>query len=292
MRRQTANPTTHPPPRPQARHRDEMRRLLYRIAQRDGLNSQAITLLVSRAEIVESPAGTRIAPTCNSGSDLIPFLVRGVAREELRVPGAQDITIGFLGPGEFLCVPPSAPLGEPCRSEILLHEPSAVALVSQSAFVQAIACLPGVNLAQLTSWTWRRRTRALLRKLQLLNLPLQDRIEHELVNLARALGRPEARGVRIAATIPETALACLVAASRPSVSRCVAKLRKAGLLDRVDRGWVVSHRLMAGERLRDGHRPAARIASSDGLRPRWAGTGAWADGDIDDDGGTALPLLD
>ena len=228
-------------------HREEVRRLLRHIAPRAGLSAFTMDILSSKAEIVTVPRGTTIAPGDRADKG-VRFLVRGVAREELRMPATRNITIGFLGPGEFLCVPPPMSSGDGSATQIVFHERSVVAVVARETFLQAIGGLPGIQMAQLASWTWRRRTRALLHKLTLLNLPLQNRVEREIIHLANAIGRPETQGMHVAATISENDVARLTAASRTAVSRCVAKLQRAGLLKRVGSGWMISTRMMAGER--------------------------------------------
>jgi CRP-like cAMP-binding protein len=85
------------------------------------------------------------------------------------------------------------------------------------------------------AYTWRVLSRLLYEKCLQLTMPLRDRVVHELAVLAHDFGEPHDDGVLINLPLTQADLAQLVVASRANVSRCLAALRRARLLEFVGR---------------------------------------------------------
>jgi CRP-like cAMP-binding protein len=177
--------------------------------------------------------------------DVVRFQVSGVIKEQLRGRNGRVLTVRFLGPGKFLCVPLCRTIPGGYRTEFVVHEPATVALLTRDAFTHALGTLTAGKAIQLASWSWRDATRLLLQKVELLSLSMRDRVELELIGLAHAVGRREDGGIVIRTVVSDRELAQLVGGSRAKVTRCIGALRAEGLVERVGRNLFVDGRLLA-----------------------------------------------
>jgi CRP-like cAMP-binding protein len=224
--------------------RAEMRRLLHAIAPRAGFSATAVDTMVEGSEVAFLGRGARVAVS-DRRDDLIRFQIAGVAKEQLRGRNGRMLTVRFLGPGNFLCLPLCRTIPWGYRTEFVMHEPATVALLARDTLTHALGSMPPGRAVQLASWSWRDATRLLLRKVELLSLSMRDRVELELIGLARAVGRREDGGVVIGTVVSDYELAQLVAGSRAMVTRCIGVLRAEGLVDRVGRHLFIDERLLA-----------------------------------------------
>lgn len=222
--------------------RAEMRRLLHGISAGAGFNATAIDAIVAGAEVAFLSAGVTLG-TSEGRSDLIRFHIAGVIKETLRCRNGRVLTVQFLGPGNFLCLPPCRT--KRCRTEFVVHEPATIALLACETLTQALSALPPGRALQLASWTWRNATRLLLRKVELLSSSLLDRVALELIRLAQTVGRREDGGVVLRIVVSDHELAQLVAGSRANVTRCIGVLCAEGLVARVGRRLFIDDRLLA-----------------------------------------------
>jgi CRP/FNR family cyclic AMP-dependent transcriptional regulator len=85
-----------------------------------------------------------------------------------------------------------------------------------------------------------RRARTLSFQRAIAQLPrVEDRVLVLLWTLAERWGRVGPQGVRLPLALPHRTLATLVGARRPSVTTAVSGLTRAGLVARVDDGWLL-----------------------------------------------------
>jgi hypothetical protein len=85
-----------------------------------------------------------------------------------------------------------------------------------------------------------RRARTLSFQRAIAQLPrVEDRVLVLLWTLAERWGRVGTQGVRLPLGLPHRTLATLVGARRPSVTTAVTGLTRAGLVERVDDGWLL-----------------------------------------------------
>ena len=85
-----------------------------------------------------------------------------------------------------------------------------------------------------------RRSRTLSFQRAIAQLPrVEDRVLVLLWTLAERWGRVGTQGVRLPLGLPHRTLATLVGARRPSVTTAVTGLTRAGLVERVDDGWLL-----------------------------------------------------
>jgi CRP/FNR family cyclic AMP-dependent transcriptional regulator len=85
-----------------------------------------------------------------------------------------------------------------------------------------------------------RRARMLSFQRAIAQLPrVEDRVLVLLWTLAERWGRVGPQGVRLPLGLPHRTLATLVGARRPSVTTAVTGLTRAGLVERVDDGWLL-----------------------------------------------------
>ena len=85
-----------------------------------------------------------------------------------------------------------------------------------------------------------RRARTLSFQRAISQLPrVEDRVLVLLWTLAERWGRVGPNGVRLPLNLPHRTLATLVGARRPSVTTAVTGLTRAGLIERVDDGWLL-----------------------------------------------------
>jgi CRP/FNR family cyclic AMP-dependent transcriptional regulator len=103
-----------------------------------------------------------------------------------------------------------------------------------------------------------RRARTLSFQRAIAQLPrVEDRVLVLLWTLAERWGRVGPQGVRLPLGLPHRTLATLVGARRPSVTTAVTGLTRAGLVERVEDGWllhgdpseILSHRLEGVDRV-------------------------------------------
>ena len=206
--------------------RAQLRRLLAENAKRVGWTDPAIETLVARAEIT-FPSDR--FPLCTSAErrDFLPFLISGIAKVVCHIPRRRPVVVHFLGPGSFLCLPPTGTTPGLSHVSIVPHEDPVVALIPRAVLIEVIGRLPVGRAALLASCTWRRTSRRLFAKCSLLGLPLRGRIVSELFQLAHDLGQITPDGILIRVELTHADIADLVAASRSSVSRCMVVMKRA-----------------------------------------------------------------
>jgi CRP-like cAMP-binding protein len=108
-----------------------------------------------------------------------------------------------------------------------------------------LGALPPRRALQPLAYSWRALSRLLYEKCLLLTLPLAERVEHQLVVLAKDFGVPHRDGVCIDLPLTQADLAELVAGSRANVSRVLARLKRSRQLLVRERRIVLTRRFRA-----------------------------------------------
>src|SRR5579884_2606938 len=205
-----------------------LRALLAQEAPRLGLTTAAIEEIVRQSQITYWRAGQQIFSQGES-HDLANFLVAGAVRVVCEGFHRAPVVVQFERPG-------------PRLFGAIAHVDAVVAVMSQEALSGVMAALPPGRALQVMAYSWRVLSRLLYEKCLHLTMPLRDRLVHELGVLAHDFGVPRERGVLIDLPLTQADLAALVVASRANVSRCVAALRRAGLVELVGRRILLTSR--------------------------------------------------
>jgi CRP-like cAMP-binding protein len=228
----------------------ELLSLLEKLSRKMGLAGTVIRTLVEHSEITYPGRRLPLLSGAES-SQLVRFVIQGVAKVVCDVPPFGQVIEDFVGKGEFLCLPPAPCSDMVRRVDAVVHEgPVVLALMPRELLATAIGQLPPRNAALLVSWSWRAPSRLALAKTALMPLPTGERLICELVRLARRFGRPQDDGwTLIQVPLRQEDLASLIVRSRANVSRAFARLRKSGLVDRVGhRIRIATSALAVGDR--------------------------------------------
>ncbi len=200
--------------------------------------------------------GTTVCIEGERGGNVV-VIHAGRAKVFATGPGGQEFVLAVRGPGDVLG-DFSAIDGGPRSASATAMEPLEAQMIPGGAFRQFLAGTPGAGLALLTSIVARLRDADRLR----VEFGARDtlgRVALRLVELAEEHGvdergaderaAQEGRGgtVRIAVPLTQDDLAGWVAASRESVARALASLRRRGIVTTARRDI----RVLDLERLRD-----------------------------------------
>jgi CRP/FNR family transcriptional regulator len=218
-----------------------LRALLAQEAPRLGLTTAAIEEIVRQSQITYWRAGQQIFSQGES-HDLANFLVAGAVRVVCEGFHRAPVVVQIVRPAHFFGLGSLFERPGPRLFGAIAHVDAVVAVMSQEALSGVMAALPPGRALQVMAYSWRVLSRLLYEKCLHLTMPLRDRLVHELGVLAHDFGIPRERGVLIDLPLTQADLAALVVASRTNVSRCVAALRRAGLVELVGRRLFLTAR--------------------------------------------------
>ncbi len=156
----------------------------------------------------------------------------------------SDLTFTVMGPGEV--VGELALLGAGIRTAtISALERCDLLVIERRDFLQVLRENSEVAI-QLLQILARRvaRLSETMEDAQFLNLPA--RLAKKLLGLARAYGKEESEGIRIALKLSQSELADLVATTRESVNKQIGAWREEGILS-MESGRIILHRAEALE---------------------------------------------
>jgi CRP/FNR family transcriptional regulator len=229
-----------------------LRALLGRNGPRLGLTAGAVEQLVQKAQITHWRAGQQIfAP--GEAHDLVSFLVTGAVRVVCRGERGATVTVQIVRPGQFFGLASLLdPVPRPRLFGAVAHVDAMVAMVSHDTMVRVLDGLPPRRVLRVMAYTWSALSRLLYEKSLLLTMPLQARVLHVLRRLGRDFGVEHPDGTVVDLPLTQSDLAEMVVASRANVSRCLAALRRARLIDVRDRRILLTPRfpVAAGRRRR------------------------------------------
>jgi CRP/FNR family transcriptional regulator len=165
-------------------------------------------------------------------------IVEGAVKISAYHPDGREAVMAVLGPGDVF--------GElslfdqaPRSGDASAIEDTQLLSLDAAAVTEAIRAHPELGLSLL---------RVLGRRLRLTNEALQDiaffdvpgRVARRLADLADAHGVQQADGILVDLPLSQESLAQMVGATRESVNKALASLRRRGLVDRVGRRYVVA----------------------------------------------------
>src|SRR5579875_3571921 len=185
-----------------------LRALLAQEAPRLGLTTAAIEEIVRQSQITYWRAGQQIFSQGES-HDLANFLVAGAVRVVCEGFHRAPVVVQIVRPAHFFGLGSLFERPGPRLFGAIAHVDAVVAVMSQEALSGVMAALPPGRALQVMAYSWRVLSRLLYEKC--LHLTQAD-------------------------------LAALVVASRTNVSRCVAALRRAGLVELVGRRLFLTSR--------------------------------------------------
>jgi CRP/FNR family cyclic AMP-dependent transcriptional regulator len=165
------------------------------------------------------------------------LIVDGIVTRDLVFAGRT--TTELLGAGDLL-----RPWDDDNQFEALpftvswhVHVPTRVAILDTRV---AMAAGRWPAIARGLGARHVRRARTLAFQRAIAQLPrVEDRVLVLLWTLAERWGRVGPQGVRLPLGLPHRTLATLVGARRPSVTTAVTGLTRAGLVERVEDGWLL-----------------------------------------------------
>ncbi len=201
-----------------------------------GLRGSVVDTLVAGAAYSTWRAGQTIVTDADR-HDLVGIVVHGTVRILCGGERALPLTVDLLCPGRFFRVARTGD-GPPLHIAAVAHTPALVATVTLAVMRSAGSQLPRDDAWALATSAWLCSSRRLIERARLLALPLRSRLVWILRDLAREFGRPCAGGTWIDLPLTHTDLASMAGATRANVSRCVAGLRRDGVMTSA-RGQVV-----------------------------------------------------
>jgi CRP-like cAMP-binding protein len=218
-----------------------LRGLLTQEAPRLGLTTAAIEEIVRQSQITYWRAGQQIFSQ-GEAHDLANFLVAGAVRVVCEGFHRAPVVVQIVRPAHFFGLGSLFERPGPRLFGAIAHVDAVVAVMSQEALSGVMAALPPGRALQVMAYSWRVLSRLLYEKCLQLTMPLRERLVHELGVLAHDFGVGRDAGVLIDLPLTQADLAALVVASRANVSRCVAALRRAGLVELVGRRILLTRR--------------------------------------------------
>lgn len=165
-------------------------------------------------------------------------IVSGAVKISAYNQDGREAVIAVLGPGDVFGE--LSLFDQAARSaDATSIEDTELLSLDTAALTEAIKARPELGLALL---------RVLGRRLRLTNEALQDiaffdvpgRVARRLADLADAHGVPQDDGILIDIPLSQESLAQMVGATRESVNKALASLKRRGLVDRVGRRYVVA----------------------------------------------------
>lgn len=219
------------------------RALLYERVARQGFTAQAIDTLVEHSQITYWRANQQIF-TPGEAQDLTNFVIAGAVKVVCRGHRDVPVVVQVVKPGRWFGA--AWFFNGPERREFaaVAHVPSIVAMVSQDVMQNVLAGMPPGNVLRLIAYTWRVFSRLLLERCLFLTMSLEERVAYALAVLARDFGRQDAGGTLVDLPLRHADLAQFVVATETNVSRRMAALRRARLIDRVGPRVLVAKQLL------------------------------------------------
>lgn len=155
------------------------------------------------------------------------------------LPGLQgaDLTLALLGRGHFFG-DLSLLDGAPRSASAAAAEDATLLVLDRSDFVQLIASRPRATLAVLAVVARRlRETDEMASDLAFMNV--SGRLAKKLLELAAAHGAQRPDGVLLDVRLTQEEIANMIGVTRESVNRNLARLRRAGLIQREGRRLLI-----------------------------------------------------
>ncbi len=181
-------------------------------------------------------AGTTIFHREDPGSTL-HVIRKGRVKLTLASPEGREVTVGLLGPGDFFGELALLD-GGPRSASVVALEPVETLTIDRGPFLDTLESHPEVAGALLAVLGERlRNTDELIQDILFLDLPA--RLAKRLLDLAEDHGQRVEEVVRIDVRLNQSELAGIVGSTRESVTVRLNALRRAGIIDFVDRKILI-----------------------------------------------------
>ncbi len=158
------------------------------------------------------------------------LLEQGLVRLLRVSPSGQELTIGYVRPGElFGVVPVIASSARNAFAEA--RTPARVLLIPTAIFLRAVRATNSV-LYEVTKRIGRRLIRCQSRVEDLVFRDVRSRLARILLSLAEEHGRETLNGLSIGLPLNQEEIATLVGTTRQSISTILREMKSAGLVER------------------------------------------------------------
>ena len=191
------------------------------------LPAAALAPALAHAAIRNHPANQTILLENDWGSSVY-FVLSGWLKIRTYNADGREITLNIVGRGEI--VGEMAAIEQAPRStDVLSLTPATIVNIPAADFVRLLTTEPlaGMRLAQLMA----RRLRQVNRRLRLRESNSSSRVADTLLFLVEGQGKTVAKGVEIP-NLPHRELSSMSGLARETVTRVLAKMEAAGLVDR------------------------------------------------------------
>jgi CRP/FNR family transcriptional regulator, cyclic AMP receptor protein len=191
------------------------------------LPAAALAPALAHAAIRNHPANQTILLENDWGSSVY-FVLSGWLKIRTYNADGREITLNIVGRGEI--VGEMAAIEQAPRStDVLSLTPATIVNIPAEDFVRLLTTEPlaGMRLAQLMA----RRLRQVNRRLRLRESNSSSRVADTLLFLVEGQGKTVAKGVEIP-NLPHRELSSMSGLARETVTRVLAKMEAAGLVDR------------------------------------------------------------
>ena len=191
------------------------------------LPAAALAPVLAHAAIRNHPANQMILLENDWGSSVY-FVLSGWLKIRTYNADGREITLNIVGRGEI--VGEMAALEQAPRStDVLSLTPATIVNIPADDFVRLLKTEPlaGMRLAQLMA----RRLRQVNRRLRLRESNSASRVADTLLFLVEGQGKTVSTGMEIP-NLPHRELSSMSGLARETVTRVLAKMQAAGLIDR------------------------------------------------------------
>jgi len=191
------------------------------------LPAAALAPVLAHAAIRNHPANQMILLENDWGSSVY-FVLSGWLKIRTYNADGREITLNIVGRGEI--VGEMAALEQAPRStDVLSLTPATIVNIPADDFVRLLKTEPlaGMRLAQLMA----RRLRQVNRRLRLRESNSASRVADTLLFLVEGQGKTVSTGIEIP-NLPHRELSSMSGLARETVTRVLAKMQTAGLIDR------------------------------------------------------------
>jgi CRP-like cAMP-binding protein len=193
----------------------------------EGFGLEVLQEAIAHVSVRSHPANQVILLEHDWGGSVY-FVMDGWVKIRTHNVDGREVTLNIVGRGEI--VGEMAAIEEAPRStDVITLTPAEVCSVPAPEFYNFLKTEPmaGIRLAQIIA----RRLRQLNRRLRLREAESLTRVADTLLFLAEGRGRDTDKGV-IIPNLPHRELSSISGLARETVTRCLTKLEKRGLIHR------------------------------------------------------------
>jgi CRP/FNR family transcriptional regulator, cyclic AMP receptor protein len=207
---------------------------------RCGLPLEAIAKLFSHRSIVRYPKGSPLQAT-GSSADAVFAVMSGMVKVYCSGWHGMRVLVDLAGPGDIAGY---ANLGAASPGQPPLYEAEAltgasVALFTRHDLLRVLRGLEAGTLLALTEAINSLWSAMVCRYARYLVMPLRERLNDVIAELARRYGTRTDQGVMLLPELGQEALAEMIGGSRPMVSKLLNEMTAEGVIARERRHYVL-----------------------------------------------------